>query len=172
MFKVLRMACTVYSLIMMIPLILAIVVALVVGSMLGVLPDNVNQPVVSAERGVATIFINGDLSNINVSVRDISVTPVVVAKSPKANVLVALNCGTAAPKNPQTLAVESFKLIGNHLGMPLGISPLPVNTVTLTLYLTDAKTPFLTATTTKVNLDSYMDGTIDAATFTKGVTFK
>ena len=172
MLKTLNLACTAYSLIMMIPLILALILALVVGSLLGVLPDNINQPVVGAERGVAVFFLNGDLSSVNVSVRDVSVTPVVVAKSPKANVVVALDCGTVAPKNAKTLAVESFKLVGNHLGMPLGISPLPVNNITLTLYLTDAKTPFLTATTTEANLASYLDGSIDAATFTKKVTFK
>jgi hypothetical protein len=172
MFKTLRLACTVYTLIMMIPLILAVVVGLMVGSLLGVLPDGVNQPVVGAERGVAVFFLNGDLGSVNVSVRDVSVTPVVVAKSPKTNVVVALDCGTAAPKDAKTLAVESFKLVGNHLGMPLGISPLPVNNVTLTMYLTDVKTPFLTATTTEANLANYLDGTIDAAAFTKGVTFK
>ena len=163
MFRLMRLGCLVYSLVMLIPVLLLVGGALLLGDAIGILPGPVAAPLHSAERFVATQFIGGDLNSSAFSLRSLDITPT-GAGDGKFVLTAAVESQTALPKNPAPSALPAIKALGSHLGQPFGLGNA-IDSIVFSLYGPSGTDPVLTVTIKQSDLNAWQTSTISDATF-------
>ena len=170
MFKAMRFGCLVYSLVMLLPVAAIIAVLLLAGSLTGMLPKPINDPVLSVEQFAARQWLSSDLGTQKLSVRDIRVTPAKTAGH--ATLIVSLDSSVPLPANPRPLIVAALGVVSDHFAMPFGLAAGQVDSVTIVLYAPGATAPTHTATVSRADLDAYKAGTLSAAAFAAKLSYK
>jgi hypothetical protein len=163
MFRLMRLGCLAYSLVMLIPVLLLAGGALVLGDTLGLLPAPVAGPVESAERMVATQFIGGDLASAHFQLRSLDVSPS-GAGDGKFVLTAAIESQNPLPKNPGPSALPAIKALGTHLGQPFGLGAA-IERIVISLYGPGGTVPVLSATIATADLSAWQNSTISDATF-------
>jgi len=170
MFKTMRLGCLAFSLVMFLPTLAIVAALLLAGSLTGMLPKVINDPVISVEQFAARQWLSSDLGSQKLSVRDLAVTPAQAIGH--ASLVVSLDSSVALPADPRPLMVGALSVIADHFVMPFGLAAGQIDAVTIVLYGPGAKTPPYSATIDRASLDAYKAGTLSAADLAAKLSLK
>jgi len=163
MFRLMRLGCFVSSLLMLIPVLLLVGGALVMGDALGILPSQIAGPVESGERFVATTLVGNDLGNAGFGLRSLDVAPSGNGDG-KFILTVAVESKTALPAIPNATALPAIRVLGSHLGQPFGLGN-SISSIVFFLYGPGSTHAALAVAIKPADLAAWEASTISDATF-------